>query len=143
MMGLPVSPRVYQAIQALSGAAIALFCVVGRLRGWPKPRFLGGLFMLVCVWMILCGPASEMHAYLLIAPAAAIAVAESFSRPAPAGLRVLAGLSYFCLLFALLRVAFLHKFEPGWLLAIQPVGALILLGYALWRYLDDRVQPTA
>lgn len=141
VMHLPLSPRAYQAIQALSGAAIAVYCLYGRYKGWSRQRLLGGLFTFVCLWMILCGPASEMHAYLLIAPAAAFAVAESFFGRMPAGLRVLAALSYFCLLFALLRVAFLHKFEPGWILAIQPVGALILLAYALWRYLDDRVQP--
>lgn len=137
VMEWPLNLTAYRVLQAGTGALIAAFVIYGRVKSWPGERLLGGLFMFVCLWMILLGPASEMHAYLLVAPAAALAVAESFSRGMKTGLKMLAGLAYFCLLFALLRVAFVSKFEPGWILAIQPAGALLLLGYALWRYLGD------
>ena len=89
--------------------------------------------------MVLLGPATENHTYLLIAPAAALALVESFGRRQVA-LRILASVAYLLLLLAILRIGF-WKVDDAWLLALQPFGGIALLCYALPRYLgnyDDR-----
>ena len=44
---------------------------------WRQVLLYGGLFAFVCAWMVLLGPASEWLTYLLLAPAAALAVVAS------------------------------------------------------------------
>ena len=134
---LPLAETGYQILRLAGGAAIAVFCLYGRWKSWPKERLLGGLFSLACVWMVLLGPASESLTYLILVPAAAIAVVESLSlglRPAVRGAAVI---GYGFLLLAILRVGFFPKWQDAWLLAFQPVGALFMLAYCLMRYLDD------
>ena len=121
-------------LQAISGLGIAVFCVYGRVRNWPLDRLYGGMFVLVCTWMALLGPASEIHAYLLVAPAAVFCLVESFSRRSDPVTRGFAAIAYVCLLLAILRVAFIPKMNSPYLLVLQPLGALALLGYALRRY---------
>jgi hypothetical protein len=44
-----------------------LFCLVGVRMNWPKERALAGMLALVCIWMTLFGPASELQTYVLLA----------------------------------------------------------------------------
>jgi hypothetical protein len=135
--GLPLGDGLYRVVQLAGGAAVAAFVVFGRVRGWPPSRLFGGLFALVCVWMTLLGPASEIHAYLLLGPAAAMAVASMFCCRSDAVSRALAFAAYACLLAAILRVAFIPHVRLPALLALQPVGAVLFLGHALKYYLTD------
>jgi hypothetical protein len=135
--GLPLGDGLYRVVQLVGGAGVAAFVLFGRVRGWPPARLLGGMFGLVCVWMTLLGPASEIHAYLLLAPAAALAVAGMLSCRADAFSRALAFAAYACLLLAILRVAFVPHVRLPVLLAIQPAGAILFLGHAIKYYLTD------
>jgi len=134
---LPLGETGYHILRLAAGAAIAGFCLYGRWKGWPKERVLGGMFSFACVWMLLLGPASESLTYMILVPAAAIAVMESFSLRLPWLARIAAVIGYGCLLLAILRVGFFSHWQSGWILALQPVGALFILGYGLLRYLDD------
>lgn len=131
---LPISPLIYNVLRVASGAAIAFFCLYGLHRNWSKERILCGIFSFSSAWMLLCGPASESLAYLILAPAAAIAVVESFSERAGTPARALAWSGYACLLLAIVRVGFFHRWDNPWILALQPLGALFYLVYCLNRY---------
>jgi len=134
---LPLSETGYHILRLAGGAAIAGFCLYGRWKAWPKERILAGLFSLACVWMLLLGPASESLTYLILVPAAAIGVVESFSFRMHSAARIAAVIGYGFLLLAILRVGFFSKWQDAWQLALQPVGALFFLAYCLMRYLDD------
>jgi len=140
---LPLNQTVYHLMQLAGGGLVAVYCLYGRIKQWPKERLLGGLFTFVCLWMVLLGPATENHTYLLIAPAAALAVVESFNLRQKA-LRILACAAYLLLLLAIVRIGFLPKVNNPWLLALQPIGGIILLLYASNRYLftKDFIEKT-
>jgi Glycosyltransferase family 87 len=135
--GLPVSQAVYRAIQALAGLAIAGYCVWGKVNNFPKERLFGGAFSLVCAWMTLLGPASELYTYLLIAPAAAFELVATFSKRSDAVSRSLIATAFLLLLAAILRVAFFHRFESVYVFSLQPLGALCFLVYALRNYFGE------
>jgi hypothetical protein len=132
---LPLSVAAYNVLRVAAGAAIAWFCLCGRRKEWPRERTFGGMLCFVCVWMLLLGPASESLSYLILVPAAAIGVVESFSIRIRPGARALAVLGCGLLLLAVLRVGFFPRLGIPWLLALQPAGALFYLGYCLHRYL--------
>jgi Glycosyltransferase family 87 len=135
--GIPISWAVYRAIQATAGLAIAGFCLYGRINHWSKERLFGGMFSLVCVWMTLLGPASELYTYLLIAPAVAFELVETFSRRSDAVSRALIVTAYLFLLLAILRVAFIPRYQSVYLFSLQPVGAMFFFLYALKNYLSE------
>ena len=134
---LPLGESGYQILRLAAGAAIAGFCLYGGWKGWSKERILGGIFCFACVWMLLLGPASESLTYLILVPAGAIAVVESFSLRLSPFSRIAAVIGYGFLLLAILRVGFVPRWQSGWILALQPIGALFILAYGLMRYLDD------
>jgi hypothetical protein len=135
VLGLPLGELGYHLLRGATGAGIAVFCLWGRLRNWPAERLFGGLFAFVCVWMVLLGPASEWLTYLLLAPAAALAVVEVIGRPFDRWTRIAAFAAYAIFVLAVLRVGFVPKLQTPWLLALQPVGALCYAAFALQRYL--------
>lgn len=145
VVGLPLTELTYNLLRATTGAAIAAFCLVGALRRWPQERLLGGLFAFVCAWMVLLGPASEWLTYLLLAPAAALAVVDVLTRPTDRLTRAAALTAYTLLLLAVLRVGFIPKIQTPLLLALQPLAALAFLTYALRHYLLTPLkgQPSA
>jgi hypothetical protein len=121
----PVSPRAYQVIQALSGAACATVCVAGRMRNWDTARVLTAVLTLGTCWMTLCGPATESSTFILLAPALALGIlsarAENWQRPErwlpdAAGVLLLIGV-----LAGLTRwTSFIHS------RGVQPLGVLLL-----------------
>jgi hypothetical protein len=135
LLGLPLGELGYHLLRGITGAAIAAFCLLGSLRGWPAEKLYGGLFAFVCAWMVLLGPASEWLTYLLLAPAAALAVVEVIGRPFSLWTRVAAYGAYALLILAVLRVGFIPKVQTAWLLALQPLAALCYVAFALRRYL--------
>lgn len=143
VLGLPLSELAYHGLRALTGAALAGFCLWGHLRGWPAGRLYGGLFAFVCAWMVLLGPASEWLTYLLLAPAAALAVTEVLAPSTSRLTRILAFAAYGILVLAVLRVGFFPKYQAAWLLALQPVGALVYTAFALRRYGPEAAAPSS
>ena len=136
---IPLSVTAYNFIRVASGAAIAWFCVHGRRKAWPIDRLYGGMFSFASAWMLLFGPASEALAYMLLVPAVAFGVVESFTARASNAARAAALASYGLLLFAVLRVGFFPQYKSLLLLAAQPVGALIFVVYCSLRYLDNNL----
>lgn len=142
VLGVPLGESGYHLLRAVTGAAIAAFCLWGRLRNWSAERLYGGLFAFVCAWMVLLGPASEWLTYLLVAPAAALAVVEVIGRPFGLWTRIAAFAAYGILILAVLRVGFIPNVQTAWLLALQPIGALCYVAFALLRYLGaDNLPP--
>jgi hypothetical protein len=135
--GLPISQTFYRAIQALVGLAVAGYCLWGKLNHLPSERLLAGMFSLVCAWMTLLGPASELYTYLLVAPAVAFEIVETISKRADAVSRWLVLAAFLFLLAAILRVAFFPRYENPYVLSLQPIGALFFLIYAARKYFGE------
>ena len=135
--GLPISQTVYRVIQAVVGLAIATYCLWGRVNDLPKERLLAGTFSLVCAWMTLLGPASELYTYLLAAPAVAFEMVAAFSKRGDAVSRSLVLAAFLFLLAAILRVGFFPRYDNPYALSLQPLGALFFLVYALRKYFGE------
>jgi hypothetical protein len=136
--GLPISPTIYRGFQVLSGAAIALFNLAGLWKGWPRQRILAGSLCFVSIWMTLLGPASEAYTYVLLAPAAALALVQAFSERRPAWLRSLIVCALALLVASVARSSFLSHARAPWAMAVQPLGAIFFLGYSLFWLLDRK-----
>jgi hypothetical protein len=142
--GLPISQTVYRGIQAVLGLAIAVYCLWGKVNNLPSERLLAGAFSLVCAWMTLLGPASELYTYLLVAPAVGFEIVATFSRRSDAVSRSLVLAAFLFLLAAILRVGFFPRYENAYVLSLQPLGALFFLVYALRNYFGDLwISPRA
>jgi hypothetical protein len=88
--------------------------------------------------MVLCGPATESHTYLLLAPALVLGLVRSFNGRHPAWLRALV-----CAAFVLQLVnynsgtSYLFHLKEPWIFSAQPISALLFLGYCLFWLLTD------
>ena len=136
---LPIPTRWYPVIQLVTGGGVALFCVWSKWRHWKAERGLTALFFLASVWMVLCGPATESHTYLLLAPALVLGLVQSFNGRLPAWPRVLV-----CAAFVLqlinhnTRTSYLFHLKQPWIFAAQPISALLFLGYCFsWLFYDS------
>jgi len=124
---LPIPGIAYTAFQVLSGGAIALFCLVGVRKNWPKERVLAGMLALVCIWMTLFGPATELQTYVLLAPAVVLTLVNAFVYPRSIALRVGLLAVYLLMVLAVARTSFLPNQKGLWILTIQPVAAVLFL----------------
>jgi hypothetical protein len=122
----PLSKKLYLIMEVLAGAGMALLCLAGQQRQWPRRRLLTYLLGLGCCWMTLFGPATESCTYILVAPTLAWAFLEGSWNQKPVWLRFCLGGAY-----GLLLAACLACWVPGgrWFqgLGVQPLGALLLL----------------
>jgi hypothetical protein len=139
---LPIPAWLYTVIQLSTGAGLALVCVWTKWRHWKAERGLTALFFLASVWMVLCGPATESHTYLLLAPALVLGLVQSFNGRLPAWPRVLV-----CTAFVLqlinhnTRTSYLFHLKQPWIFAAQPISALLFLGYSLFCVFNDSFWP--
>lgn len=124
---LPIPGFAYTVFQMLSGGAIALFCLIGVRKNWPTERVLAGMLALVCIWMTLCGPATELQTYVLLAPAVVLTLVNAFLYPRSTWLRVGLFVVYLLMVLAVARTSFLPSQKGLWILTIQPVAALLFL----------------
>lgn len=130
---LPIPGFIYTGFQMLSGGAIALFCLVGVWRHWPNERLLAGLLVFVSIWMTLCGPATELQTYVLLAPAVVLVLTDTFLSARPLWLRIGMLSVYLLLVLAVARTSFLPSLKSLWVLTIQPIAAVIFLALCvLW-----------
>jgi len=126
----PISERAYTALQAIGGMAIAAFLFRQSRRQTPLRDMLATLFLLVSVWMLLLGPATENQTYVVLAPAACLMAVQSLTLPSV--LRRLLTLSAFTLLLAAVgRNSLMPHLKSPIYMAVQPVAALLLLGAIL------------
>src|ERR1700751_2966537 len=123
----------------LSGGAIALFCLVGVWKAWPKELLLAGILALACIWMTLCGPATELQTYILLAPAVVLTLIDVLPSSRPLWLRT--GLVVVCLLMvlAVARTSLLPSQKGLWILTIPPVAAILFLVCCLVLFLRNSV----
>ena len=135
---LPIQPWFYSLIQAGTGVAMALLCIRGIWKNWKIERVLVGLFFLGSVWMPLCGPATESHTYLLLAPALVLALVQSFHERQPALLCAMLSLAFALQLINHdSRTLYLFHFKQRWVFSAQPLSALLFLGYSVFWLLND------
>jgi hypothetical protein len=139
---LPIPPWVYSLIQVGAGAALAFLCLCGRWKQWTIERLLIGLFFLVSIWMTLCGPATESHTYLLLAPALVIAMVQSFRERQSAVLCALLSMAYVLQLVNHdSRTLYFFHFGQRWVFSAQPLSALLFLGYCFFWLLNGSFWP--
>jgi hypothetical protein len=136
---LPIPGIVYSAFQVLSGGLIAVFCLFGIHKGWPHERLLGGLLAWVCTWMTLCGPATELQTYVLLAPVVVLTLVEACLHLQKRWLQVGLLSVYALLVLAVARTSFLPSLKSLWVLTIQPIAALIFVGFCVAWLLPDTI----
>lgn len=129
---LPVNERAYAAFQALAGGAVAGVVWKQSRRDTDVRDVLATLFLLVSVWMLLLGPATENQTYVVLAPAACVAAVESLYLPRSLT-RGLAFTAFGLLLAAAARNSLAPHLKSPLLMTIQPVAALVLLCAILSR----------
>jgi len=127
---LPVSVRAYEAVQVLSGISLAALLWIRSRRGVARPDNLALLYLLASVWMLLLGPATENQTYVVLAPAASVLLIQSLYSGSSSS-RILAISGYAFLLAAVCRNSLIPSLKSPLLMAIQPIGALILLAAIL------------
>ncbi len=134
---VPAAPTIYRLIQLGTAAALALFCAIQTAKGWATHRVLVGLFCLASIWMTLCGPATESYTYILLAAPTILALVQSFSAYQPAWLRAWVVAAFALQLLAVMRSSFMPHCKTFLALSIQPLSALVFLGYCLFWLLND------
>jgi hypothetical protein len=138
---LPIPAWFYTLIQLGTGGLIALFCIWGLWKNWNFQRVLCGLFFLVSIWMTLCGPATEAHTYLLMAPALVVALVKSFSDRQPILLRATVFVAFLFQLIHTTRISYLLHNKHEWVFIPQPLSALLFLAYCLLWLLNASFWP--
>jgi hypothetical protein len=134
---LPIPGFIYSAFQVLSGGAIAFFCLVGVWKNWPKERLLAGILAFACVWMTLCGPATELQTYVLLAPVVGLMLVETFLNCKARWLQIALLSVYVLSVLAVARTSFWPSLKSLWVLTIQPVAAVIFLGFCIAWFVTD------
>ena len=140
---LPIPGFVYSAFQILSGGAIALFCLAGAWQKWPKERLLAGILAFVCIWMTLCGPATELQTYVLLAPVIVLTGIEGILSSRSVWLRTGLLAAYLLMVLAVARTSFLPSQKGLWILTIQPAAAIVFLVCCLVWFLRPASWETA
>ena len=136
---LPIHQGAYRFFQIASGIGIAIYCALRQRQGWPLSRVLVALFSLACVWMMLCGPATEGVTYLLLAPVVVFALVQAFLEPQSVPLRTLVCCAYGLLFLTAAKNSLLPHLSP-WTRVMQPLAAIIFLGYC-WCWLSKFSSP--
>lgn len=139
---LPISAALYTLIQIATGGLIAIFCIRGRWKAWNIQRVLCGLFFLVSIWMTLCGPATEAHTYLLMAPALVVALVKSFHDHQSLSLRALVSGAFILQMLHTTRINCLLHVKQAWVFIPQPLSALLFATYCLLWLLNDSFWTT-
>jgi hypothetical protein len=141
VLHLPIPQKVYSLIQLGSAAALALLCALGTWKKWQTERVLIGLFCLSAIWMTLCGPATESYTYMLLAAPAILALLQSLHSKQAFWIRFWVLASVALQFLAVARASFLPHFKPFWILAAQPISALLFLIYCLVWPLNNAFWP--
>jgi Glycosyltransferase family 87 len=128
---LPIPAWSYPIIQLGTGGLIALFSIRSLRQNWDRKRLLCMQFFLVSIWMTLCGPATEAHTYLLMAPALVLALVKSIRDPQSVLLRIIIFTACFLQVVHSTRIDHFFHNKHELVFIPLPVSALLFLGYCL------------
>ncbi len=125
--GMPVTLEAYRVIEVTAGGLMAAFLIWVR-RDKSRAETVRLSLLLALVWCCLFGPSSETATYMLLAPAAVVALCESRGR------HVIPGVVY-GLLVSVTGAMWLPKpIRMEWMaLTPQAHAALLLLGWLVWQ----------
>jgi Glycosyltransferase family 87 len=132
LLHIHLSAHMVLVLQLFAGAGAAALCVVGRLRKWSEKRLLTCVFSTGTCWMLLFGPATEDATYAMIAPVLAFALVQALYQKTLSWMRVLVCTSFALLLVGLILNAFFSLKKTPALMSVQPFGALLFAGYAIF-----------
>jgi hypothetical protein len=138
---LPIPQKIYTLIQLGSAAGLAMFCAYGTWKKWHTKRVLVGLFCFSPIWMTLCGPATESYTYMLLAAPAVLALLQSLHSNQAFWIRFWVIASVALQLLAVARASFMPHFKSFWILAVQPISALLFLVYCVAWLLNEAFWP--
>ena len=132
---IPVTRTVYRGMEMAGGGVIAFLCLFAVVRQWPWRRLLGQTFLLVSVWMVLLGPATEGFTYIMLAPCACLCAVRAFAPKTPAWARAFGAGGYLFLLAAAARASLAPGLRGVYAKALQPVGGLLILVFIVaWMW---------
>jgi hypothetical protein len=114
--------------------------LAGVWRRWPKERLIAGILAFLCIWMTLCGPATELQTYILLAPAVVLTLADAVFGSRALWLRIGLLLVYLLMALAVARTSFLPSQKGLWILTLQPVAAIVFLVCCLGRFVGPTVR---
>lgn len=129
----------FTVVQLLTAAGIAAVCLAGRRAGWPRRRLLARIFGLSVCWMTVFGQATEPSTYVLVAPALAWAIWESWlpgggTYRRPARVVLLVSYSLFIAAYVVLWTPRGHQINS---LGFEPLGGLLLFLYLMTQSVGD------
>jgi len=133
---VPITVGTYAILQAAAALMAALYCW-WRAKHWNRDAVVWSAFTVGCLWITLFGPSTELATYIFLAPAVAFACAKVLApviqkREAFGWLQFLPVAAYGLLLLAEALNAWVPVIrQNNYLHAIQPVAALLFLGFIL------------
>ena len=121
-----------------------------RSKRWNRAAVIWSAFSVGCLWITLFGPSTELATYIFLAPAVAFACAQTLlpviQKRQPFGwFQFLPLAAYGLLLLAEALNAWVPVIrQNNYLHAIQPVAALLFLGFTLcWNPLKSEPSNTS
>ena len=145
---VPITVGAYAVLQAATAIAAAVFCW-WRSKHWNRAAVIWSAFSVGCLWITLFGPSTELATYIFLAPAVAFACAQTLlpviQKRQPFGwFQFLPLAAYGLLLLAEALNAWVPVIrQNNYLHAIQPVAALLFLGFTLcWNPLKSEPSNT-
>jgi hypothetical protein len=143
---VPITVGVYAILQAAAALMAAIYCW-WRTKHWNRAAVVWSAFSVGCLWITLFGPSTELATYIFLAPVVAFACAKVLTpviqRREPFGwLQFLAAAAYGLLLLAEALNAWVPVIrQNNYLHAIQPVAALLFLGFTVvWNPLKSEAS---
>ena len=140
---VPITVGAYAILQAGAALMAAIYCR-WRSKHWNRAAVVWSAFSVGCLWITLFGPSTELATYIFLAPVVAFACAKALmpviQRREPFGwLQLIVVAAYGLLLLAEALNAWVPVIrQNNYLHAIQPVAALLFLGFILvWNPLKS------
>jgi hypothetical protein len=149
ILHLPLTVAGYAGLQAGAALAAAIFCW-WRSRTWDRSAVVWSAFTVGCLWITLFGPSTELATYVFIAPSVALACVGVIwpmiqGRHPRHWFQFLPIAAYTLLLLAEALNAWVPVIRQNtYLHAIQPVAALLFLGFVVgWKPAPTRPVDVA
>jgi hypothetical protein len=145
---VPITVGAYAVLQSATAVAAAVFCW-WRSKQWHRAAVIWSAFSVGCLWITLFGPSTELATYIFLAPVVAFACAQVLTpviqgRQSFGWFQFLPVAAYGLLLSAEALNAWVPVIrQNNYLHAIQPVAALLFLGFTLcWNPLESQRADT-
>ncbi len=145
ILHVPITVGAYAVLQAATALAAAIFCW-WRSKTWNREAVIWSVFSIGCLWITLFGPSTELATYIFLAPPVAFACSHALlsviqKRHRLFWFQFLPIAAYGLLLLAEALNAWVPVIrQNNYLHAIQPVAALLFLGFILrWNPLESQL----